>query len=98
MIDLGSDKIPNSMMFDTIICIDTIEHVPSPDVVLGDIASHLRGGGKLIISALDCPGETEHNPMHLKMEFDAEELLNSLGIFKTDVEWLWVRSEKASQE
>jgi SAM-dependent methyltransferase len=91
MIDLGKAKIPKNKMFDTMISIDTIEHVPNPEIVLEDIAAHLKPNGKLVITALNCPGETEDNPMHLKMEFDAEELLNSLGIFKTDWDWLWMK-------
>ena len=91
MIDLGNGVIPKNMMFDTIISIDTIEHVPNPEVALEDIATHLKNDGKLVITALNCPGTTEDNPMHLTMEFDAEEYLNSLGIFKTDLDWLWTK-------
>lgn len=92
MIDLGKGKIPKNEIFDTIICIDTIEHVPNPEIVLEDIATHLKNNGRLVITALNCPGETEDNPMHLKMEFDAEELLNSFGVFKSETyEWLWTK-------
>ena len=91
MIDLEKGKIPDNMMFDTIICIDTIEHISSPEVVLGDIAKHLKNNGRLMMTALNCSGKTEDNPMHLKMEFDAEEYLNTLGIFKADLYWLWMK-------
>lgn len=93
MIKLGKDKIPKNMLFDTIICIDTIEHVPNPEVVLEDIATHLKNNGRLVITALNCSGKTENNPMHLKMEFDAEKILNSFRVFKSEEkDWLWVKS------
>jgi len=92
MIDLGNGKIPKNAMFDTIICIDTIEHIPNPEIALEDIATHLKNNGRLIITALNCIGKTEDNPMHLKMDFDAEELLNSLGLFKfNEYDWLWLK-------
>jgi len=92
MIDLGEGKLPKEKKYDTIICIDTIEHIPNPEVVLKDIAAHLKSGGRLIITALNCIGKKEDNPMHLKMNFDAEELLNSFGVFKSETyEWLWAK-------
>jgi len=93
MFDLGKGKIPKEKQYDTIICIDTIEHIPNPRDVLEDIAMHLKNNGRLIITALNCPGETENNPMHLKMGFDAEKLLNSFGVFKSEEkDWLWIKS------
>jgi len=81
------------MLFDTIICIDTIEHVPNPEIVLEDIATHLKNNGRLVITALNCLGETENNPMHLKMESDPEKLLNSFRVFKSkEKDWLWIKS------
>lgn len=99
MIDLGEGKIPKDMMFNTIICIDAIEHIPNPEVVLEDIATHLKDNGRLVITALNCPGKTEYNPMHLKMEFDAEKLLNSFGVFKSEEkDVLWIKSKKPFQK
>lgn len=94
MIDLGKVKL--SKQYDVIICIDVIEHVLSPEAVLEDIARHLRNKGRLIITALNCAGKTERNPMHFRMDFNAEELLNSLGILETNRPWLWIKSEKPS--
>lgn len=92
MIDLGKGKIPKEKEYDTIICIDTIEHILNPKGVLEDIATHLKSNGRLVITALNCPGETENIPMHLKMEFDAKDLLNSFGIFKSkEKDWLWIK-------
>ena len=75
--------------YDTIICIDVIEHVPDQEVVLNRLARHLRGNGRLIITKLNW---IDDDPMHLKMNFDAEKLLNSLGVFKSEeYDWLWVK-------
>lgn len=75
--------------YDTIICIDVIEHVTDQEVVLNRLARHLRRNGRLIITKLNW---VDDDPMHLKMEFDAEKLLNSLGVFKSEeYDWLWVK-------
>ena len=78
--------------YGTIVCIDVIEHIVHPEVVLEKMAKHLKNNGKLIITGLNCIGETEDHPMHLKMNFDAEELLNSFRVFKTEKDWLWIKS------
>jgi len=77
--------------YNTIICIDVIEHVPNPEDVLYRMASSLRKGGKLIITQLQGLEDVGVHPMHFKMKFNAEELLKSLGLSKTDRKWLWVK-------
>ena len=56
----------------------------------------LNALSKLFMTTLDCIGETETEdpPMHLKIDFDAEDFPNSFGIFKTDPDWLWAKSQK----
>ena len=76
--------------YDTVLCIDVIEHIPHQKVVLERIARHLRRHGRLIITKLDLQGE-EGNPLHLKMEFDGEELLKELGLVKGRYDWLWIK-------
>jgi len=79
--------------YDTIICIDVIEHIPHPEIVLEKIAKHLKTNGRLIITQLSCMGPDETAPMHFKIDFDAEKLLNSFGVFKSGVyDWLWIKS------
>lgn len=78
--------------YDTIICIDVIEHIPHPEFVLEKMAKHLKNDGRLVITGLNCVGPTEDAPMHLKIDFDAEKLLNSFGIFKIKEDWLWTKS------
>lgn len=89
MIDLTKNKL--SKKYDTIICIDVIEHLINPRIVLKDFAAHLRNKGKLIITNLNSPVLKEH-PMHIEMKFKAEEYLNSLGIVKLKEPWLWQKS------
>ena len=79
--------------YDTILCIDVIEHVPTPKNTLKTISQHLKPNGKLIITNLTCPGPTKQNPTHRKIDFDAKQLLNPLGIVPTDMEWLWLKKE-----
>lgn len=79
--------------YDTILCIDVIEHVPTPKNTLKTISQHLKPEGKLIITNLTCQGPTKKNPTHRKIDFDAKQLLNSLGIFSTDKVWFWIRKE-----
>jgi len=81
-------------IYDTIICIDTIEHIPHPEVILEKIAMHLKNNGKLVITALDFAGKEDH-PMHLEINFDVEKLLNSFELFKSDIyDWLWIKNPK----
>lgn len=79
--------------YDTIICIDAIEHIPHPEIVLERMAKHLRNNGRLIITQLKSSGHVEDAPMHFEVNFnESEKLLNSLGVFNSGVcEWLWVK-------
>jgi len=44
---------------------------------------------KLIITNLNCVDKTEDLPMHFKINFDVEKLLNSFGLFGSKVyDWL----------
>ena len=81
--------------YSTIVCLDVIEHVPHPKIVLEKIAGRLRDNGRLIISQLSCQGPDETAPMHFEIDFDAEKLLNSFGVFKSEVhDWLWVKESQ----
>ena len=78
--------------YDTVVCIDVIEHIPYPKSVLEKMEKHLKNNGRLIITNLECAGATEDAPMHFKIDFDAEKLLNSFGLSKSKVyDWLWVK-------
>jgi len=79
--------------YNAILCIDVIEHVLNPKNTLETINQHLKANGKFIITNLTCPGLTKQNPTHRKIDFDAKRLLNSFGIFPTDMEWLWIKKE-----
>lgn len=86
------EKEALSKQYDTIICIAVIQHIPQPGPVLEQIANALREGGKLIITDLhgwEHPG----HPMDFKIEIDTEGLLESRGLVKTPLDWLWVKTE-----
>lgn len=89
MIDLNKEKL--SKKYNTIICIDVIEHIVNAKTVLKNLVAHLENNGSLIITNLNAPVLEEH-PMHIKMEFNAEGYLNSLGLHKIKKSWLWIKS------
>lgn len=75
--------------YDTIICLDVIEHLTKPKEVLEQMAKHLRKGGKLIITGLNYDS-TESHPMHFRLSFDVEKLLTSYSLRK-EKDFLWVK-------
>jgi len=88
MIDLSKDKI--SKKYDTIFCIDVIEHVVNPKELLRDLAGYLENNGQLIITNLK-PVISKEAPMHLELKFDPEKYLESLGMVKTNKPFLWIK-------
>lgn len=93
IIDLTHEELTGN--YSTIICTDVIEHVPNPKASLEMMARILKPGGRLIITNLGSLEATELHPMHQKILFNAEELLNSRGLFRADRQWLWVKSTGA---
>lgn len=79
--------------YDTILCIDVIEHIPHKKIVLERMARHLRNNGRLIITKVNFQGE-EGNPLHLKTVLDAEKLLKELGLVKGGYDWLWIKKSR----
>jgi 2-polyprenyl-3-methyl-5-hydroxy-6-metoxy-1,4-benzoquinol methylase len=78
--------------YDTIICIDVIEHVPHPEQLLEKIAASLRDKGALVITGLNSKTDNKEHPMHLPVTFDSETLLNSLGLYQSKShDWLWIK-------
>ena len=78
--------------YETIVCIDVIEHVVHPDVLLTKMASSLTENGTLIITGLDSKAANEDHPMHLSINFSPAELLNSFGLYQSEEhDWLWVK-------
>jgi SAM-dependent methyltransferase len=52
-VDVWGDghKLPfRSGRFDTVLCLEMLEHVPDPDAVMAEIARTLRPGGKLLLT------------------------------------------------
>lgn len=91
MIDLSRQKILEK--YDTIYCIDVIEHVLNPKEILNNISLHLKKNGRLIITNLNISASKEYHPMHFPTNFITTEYLNSLGLYKGEKPWLWIKSE-----
>ncbi|MBI4386197.1 MAG: methyltransferase domain-containing protein [Elusimicrobia bacterium] len=75
--------------YGTIVCVDVIEHVLDPEKVIRKMADSLARDGKLVVTGLDSCGPDEKHPMHLKIGFHPEAVLNSLG-FRRSPDWLWL--------
>jgi 2-polyprenyl-3-methyl-5-hydroxy-6-metoxy-1,4-benzoquinol methylase len=76
--------------YDTIICVDVIEHLVDAESVLERISTHIEDKGRLIITAIDCLGPTAEAPMHFKINFDPSKLLGRFGLHKSnEFDWLW---------
>ena len=88
MINLSKNKI--SGKYDTIFCVDVIEHVVNPKDTLKELVSHLNTNGQLIITALESNISNEA-PMHFEIKFNPEEYLNLLGIKKLKEPFLWIK-------
>ncbi len=90
-IDLEKENL--SKQYDTIICIDVIEHLNRQEATLRRISGSLKKEGQLVITLLHGYDHAGW-PMHLKIRFDGDELLKSLGLHKTDKKWLWVKAAR----
>ncbi len=76
---------PKPEAYDTVICVDVLEHIQNPERMLKDLKGLLKPGGLLIANAAGFP-ELEHShPMH---EFlnndDVERMVKQLGF--TDID------------
>lgn len=80
--------------YDTIICLDVIEHIPRSEDILALMAKSLENKGQLIITGIDCHGPTAEQPMHLKINYDYQGLLNGLNVYQSrSYDWLWIKNE-----
>lgn len=96
VVEIVDDFQKNLRMFDTIICIDVIEHVNNPRSLLKMFSNYLKNSGKLIITNLDIK-EREERPDHKKLDFDAEALLEKLGFEKVKG-WLWKKRVRRNKK
>lgn len=81
--------------FDCVVSFETIEHVPEPQKLLGELRRVLKPGGLLVISSPNRSVYPEGNPYHLK-EYEFEEFRDFLRSEFTQVRMLgqdnWISS------
>jgi len=95
---MNAEKIKFNKKFDTIVCIELIEHLESYKRLIKGISKHLKDNGLLILST---PNKithlTNHNPFHkklysyndLKLIFNDYKVLVKYGIFCTRKDFLF---------
>ncbi|MSU54326.1 MAG: methyltransferase domain-containing protein [Candidatus Staskawiczbacteria bacterium] len=89
MTDLSSGKV--SGRYDTIICIDVIEHLPNAKEVLKSLADSLNSGGTMVVTNLTVSQESsKYHPMHEDAGID-EEYIKSLGLTLSEKSWLLIK-------
>ncbi len=88
IIDLEKEQI--SQKYDTVLCLDVIEHIVKPDELLKKFSNYLNKDGVLIITNLKAD-VSKDAPMHFKINFDAEKYLKSLGMEKSKKPFLWIK-------
>jgi 2-polyprenyl-3-methyl-5-hydroxy-6-metoxy-1,4-benzoquinol methylase len=66
--------------YNVILCIDVIGQVPNPLEVLTNFGSHLDDNGRLIITQLNSPQSKEINPLHLRLNYSADSIFESLNL------------------
>ena len=57
-------QFEDSEGFDTVVCLETVEHLPCPDRLIDNLASLLRPGGVLVATVPTTPS-VDVNPHHL---------------------------------
>lgn len=90
VINLDKEKI--QAQYDTIICIDVIEHVLDPKNLIKNLNNNLKNGGKLIITGLETNKTSKQDPMHFGLKFDTKEYLQSLRLINKEFPWLWIKN------
>ena len=95
IINLSKDKIKSN--YDTIICIDVIEHLENQKEVLNLFIKHINSNGVLIITNLDFnkidQEQYDKHPMHIPMGFGAKKYLLNNGFRETKYPWMFIKSK-----
>lgn len=87
VINLSKESI--SKKYDTIFCIDVLEHSRNQKNLLKEIVGYLNPGGKL---ALIVDYEfSEGIPLHFEISFNVSEYLQFLGLIETSDSRIWIK-------
>lgn len=87
IINLSKEKIIKK--YDTIYCIDVIEHIKDPIKTLKILISHLHHRGRLVINGLES-NVTEESPMHFEINFNPDIILGNFGMIKIN-KYVWIK-------
>lgn len=60
-----TDRLPEAMQFDTILCFDVLEHLPDPPAQLLQFHQHLSPTGRIILNWYFFSGFNQEYPFHL---------------------------------
>ena len=80
-----------SKQYDTIICIDVIEHVVDPKGTLETLTRHLKKDGKMIITKLNFQDNSKLSPMHINFDVASHDYFTKLGLLNTKYDWLFIK-------
>lgn len=78
--------------FDVVVCLDVLEHVPDPPVVVGQLVSALRPGGRLIVHApfsYVAPSVVTHLRANMTYSGDLSRLYTPYGLRPIDGRFFW---------
>ena len=93
MIDSSKESVGNN--YDTIICIDVIEHLENQKETLDMLSDSLNSGGMLIITNLEVhhidQEQYDNHPMHIPIQFDAKKYILDKGFKETKYPWTFVK-------
>ena len=64
LLSIPAEKLPRNLKFDTVICINVLEHVRDAETVLARMTAALRDGGTLVL------GEHCHDDYHPSQQFN----------------------------
>ena len=85
-------KVIEDEMFDVIVCLDVLEHVPDPPAMVQSMAKQLEPGGHMIVHA-PFFFLTSNNPTHLasnrKFSGDFKRLYAPAGLHVSQADWFW---------
>lgn len=76
-------------IFDTVVSIDVVEHVPNVEETVRELVGAVSDDGTLLLTINE--DQTDNLPMHLDIDFDVAAYLREEGFEQRDSYWHWER-------